>query len=96
LFTQSPFFLPVVHVLNLEQTMNQLKIAFSSNVDGVFLIGHGIRYKELFDIYSQVRDVYPCKWIGLNCLDLEPLDIFLRLPTGVNGLPLFPINFILL
>ncbi len=85
LFTQSPFFLPVVHVLNLEQTMSQLKIAFSNNVDGVFLIGHGIRYNELFDIYSQVRDVYPYNWIGLNCLDLKPMEMFLRIPTGVNG-----------
>ncbi len=85
MFTQSPFFLPVVHVLNLEQTMRQLKIAFSSNADGVFLIGHGIRYYELFDIYSHVREVYPRKWIGLNCLDLQPLEIYLRIPEGVNG-----------
>jgi len=81
----SHFFLPVVHVLNLEQTMSQLKIAFSNNVDGVFLIGHGIRYNELFDIYSQVREVYPKNWIGLNCLDLAPLEMFLRIPPGVNG-----------
>jgi len=79
-------FLPVVHVLDLEQTMRQLKIAFSSNADGVFLIGHGIEYNELFDIYSQVRDIYPLKWIGLNCLDLEPLEMFLRIPPGVNGI----------
>ena len=79
------FFLPVVHVLNLEQAMRQLKIAFSSNADGVFLIGHGIRYNELFDIYSQVREVYPYNWIGLNCLDLKPLEMFLRIPEGVNG-----------
>jgi len=85
LIKESLFFLPVVHVLNFEQTMGQLKIAFSSNVDGVFLIGHGIRYKKLFDIYSQVRDVYPVKWIGLNCLDLRPLEIFSRIPPGVNG-----------
>lgn len=79
------FFLPVVHVLNLEQTMRQLKIAFSSNADGVFLIGHGIRYNKLFDIYSQVREVYSSEWIGLNCLDLQPLELFLRIPKGVNG-----------
>ncbi|KKL85770.1 hypothetical protein LCGC14_1951380, partial [marine sediment metagenome] len=85
LIKESLFFLPVVHVLNFEQTMGQLKIAFSSNVDGVFLIGHGIRYKKLFDIYSQVRDVYPYKWIGLNCLDLRPLELFSRIPKGVNG-----------
>ncbi|KKM18422.1 hypothetical protein LCGC14_1665850 [marine sediment metagenome] len=79
------FFLPVVHVLDLEQTLRQLKIAYSSNADGVFLIGHGIRYKKLFEIYSQVREVYPFKWIGLNCLDLKPLEMFLRIPPGVNG-----------
>lgn len=82
---KSSFFLPVVHVLNLEQTMQQLKIAFNNSADGVFLIGHGIRYDELFDIYYQVRDAYPHNWIGLNCLDLEPMEIFLRIPWGVNG-----------
>ena len=85
MFKQSHFFLPVVHVLNLEQTMSQLKIAFNNKADGVFLIGHGIRYNELFDIYSQVREVYPDEWIGLNCLDLAPLEMFLRIPPGVNG-----------
>ena len=82
---QSHFFLPVVHVLNLEQTMSQLKIAFQNGADGVFLIGHGIRYAGLFDIYSQVREAYPDEWIGLNCLDLAPLEMFLRIPPGVNG-----------
>ncbi|HEC40230.1 hypothetical protein LCGC14_0999760 [marine sediment metagenome] len=79
------FFLPVVHALNIDQTMRQLKIAFSCKADGVFLIGHGIRYNELFGIYSQIRDVYPFKWIGLNCLDLRPLELFSRIPKGVNG-----------
>ena len=85
LFTQNPYFLPVVHVLNLEQTIRQLQIAFNNNVAGVFLIGHGIRYHKLFEIYSQIREVYPYKWIGLNCLDLRPLELFLRIPEGVNG-----------
>ncbi len=86
LFTQNHFFLPVVHVLNLEQTMRQMEIVFQNGADGVFLIGHGIRYNELFDIYSQVRDTYPYNWIGLNCLDLAPLEMFLRIPKGVNGI----------
>ncbi|KKM16799.1 hypothetical protein LCGC14_1682190 [marine sediment metagenome] len=82
---QSHFFLPVVHALNLEQTMRQMEIALQNGADGVFLIGHGIRYNELFDIYSQVRDAYPYNWIGLNCLDLTPLEMFSRIPPDVNG-----------
>jgi hypothetical protein len=85
MMTQNHFFLPVVHCLNVEQTMEQLNIAFNNKADGVFLIGHGIRYNDLFEIYYHVRDAYPDNWIGLNCLDLTPLDIFLRLPEGVNG-----------
>jgi hypothetical protein len=82
---QNHFFLPVVHCLNVEQTMNQLKLVFNNKADGVFLIGHGIRYNELFDIYYHVRDAYLDNWIGLNCLDLAPLELFLRIPEGVNG-----------
>ncbi len=82
---QSPFFLPVVHVQDINQTMEQMEIIFQNGADGVFLIGHGIRHKELFNIYSQVRDTYPDEWIGLNCLDLAPLEMFLRIPKGVNG-----------
>lgn len=83
--TENHFFLPVVHVLNLEQSMRQVKIAFDNNADGVFLIGHGIRYNELFDIYDFIREMYSNDWIGLNCLDLRPLELFSRIPKGVNG-----------
>jgi len=77
-------FLPVVHVVNINQAKNQMEIAFNNNADGVFLIG-GLRYPALFGVYYQLRKIYHDKWIGINCLDLNPLEMFIRLPEGVNG-----------
>lgn len=76
-------FLPVVHVVNLKQAKSQMEIAFNSKADGVFLIG--LRYQALFNIYYQLREIYLDKWIGMNCLDLTPLEMFSRMPSDLNG-----------
>jgi len=80
---KSHYFLPVVQVVDINQAKNQMEIAFNNKADGVFLIG--LRYPALFNIYHQLREIYPDKWIGINCLDLKPLDMFLRLPKEING-----------
>lgn len=80
----------VIHVNNLEQTIEQCNIAFNTKVDGVFLINHVQTYQELLKIYKLIRDRYPEKWIGLNCLDLTPIEIFNMIghdiPLSINGI----------
>jgi len=79
-------FLPVIHVENKEQVINQIQIALINGADGVFLINHYIEDEELIQIYKTIRILFPKIWIGLNLLGSEPLRAFELLPNSVNGL----------
>ncbi|MFK7805013.1 MAG: BtpA/SgcQ family protein [Anaerolineae bacterium] len=83
---------PVIHVRSLEQALQNAKIAFDANCDGIFLINHenkdGIReilYPELLTIHAAVHRRFPDWWIGLNCLDLPTADVFQHLNPAVSG-----------
>lgn len=51
-----------------ERTLNQIKIAFNNNADGVFLtIGEGNLSPEIIiKCYNLARNTYPTKFIGIN------------------------------
>jgi len=78
-------FLPVIHVKTVEQTMRNAHIAFDNGADGIFLIGHGLIYNSLNDIYHLIREHFGKLWIGINYLDrdLYALDF---VPDDVNAL----------
>ena len=41
----------------------------------------------MFKIYKKVRESHPGRWIGLNCLDLMPLQFFsIEFPNDIAGL----------
>ena len=79
-------FLPVIHVENKKQAINQTNIALDNGADGIFLINHSIRYYELIEIYEEIRKLFSNTWIGINCLDLEPIKVLKKIPKDVNGL----------
>lgn len=80
-------FIPVIHVLNMEQVMRNLELVILNGADGVFLINHGpINYKNLIVIYNKAVETYPNFWIGLNCLDLPSHKIFDILPNDIDGI----------
>lgn len=83
--TNSKMFLPVIHVENKEQATDQTKTALDYGADGVFLINHYINYSKLFKIYKEIRRLFNT-WIGINCLDLEPIQTIKRMPNDVDGL----------
>lgn len=76
----------VVHVDNEQQAMRNVRIAQDEGVDGVFLINHQISAKRLLKVYARVKQLYPSLWIGLNCLDLSPIETLEILPNNVDGL----------
>jgi hypothetical protein len=69
-------FYPVIHCIdpNTQQgighALRNTRIAKENGADGVFLIGHGMHFCDLLDIYEQVRKHFPDFWIGINFLDL--------------------------
>ncbi|MEM8862218.1 MAG: BtpA/SgcQ family protein [Chloroflexota bacterium] len=84
--------LPVIHVLNAEQAVANADIAFESGCDGVFLINHedehGVRklnFEALLSIHAVVRQHFPHKFMGVNCLDLEAAEVFQYLNEGVSA-----------
>lgn len=82
-------FLPVIHITSLERVLIQTQKAVEAGADGLWLINHGNHttgFRYLIDTYDGVRKEHPNLWIGLNFLDLEPLDALDYLPEGANGL----------
>jgi hypothetical protein len=85
-FPKGHVVLPVIHVESLEQTLRNVAIAMEAQADGVFLINHYIRADELLDIHAAVADAFPDCWIGVNCLDLDPHEVFARVSHRVDGI----------
>ncbi len=77
--------LPVIHAESAEQSFRNAQIARDAGSDGIFLINHAISTEELLPIAAEVRKRFGAWWIGINCLGLEPHEVF-RLPLeNVNG-----------
>ena len=77
--------LPVVHVESEKQAFANVEIAFEEGADGVFLINHKFNCEHLLEIYKKIREKYKNEWIGLNCLDKEPMSILSSVPLDVDG-----------
>lgn len=79
--------MPVIHVLDMEQMLKNLKIAKSNGGDGVFLINHGsMSAEELVGVHAKAVETYPDFWIGINCLDLSSHEVFEKVPGKVDGI----------
>lgn len=82
----SPYsFSVVIHVLNEKQAIENVEIAMKAGVDGLFLINHQVLHPELFEIAQRIKETYPSMWMGINCLDLIPHEIFSKIPRESEG-----------
>ncbi len=63
-----PVVIPVIHVLDVDQTALNIDIALAAGVVGVFLINHDFSVEEFLPIVRVIRKRYPDLWIGLNFL----------------------------
>lgn len=92
IFNNGKAFLPVVHVLNKQQTLENIKMLVEIGVKGCFIISHGHKnYKELIALEADIKSLYPAFWVGINFLDIECFKVFLMLekefrPTRVREL----------
>lgn len=85
IFRRRHVVLPVVHVVDAGQALRNARIARDAFADGVFLINHGIRWDALLRIHEEVARALPDWWIGVNCLDLAPEEVFRRISARVDG-----------
>jgi hypothetical protein len=84
-FANRHIILPVIHVAEPEQALRNAEIARRQGCDGVFLIRHEIDYRELLRIHHQLFEAFPDWWIGVNCLDLSPSQVFDVITDEVAG-----------
>ena len=77
--------LPVIHVVSFDQARRNVAFAKDAGADGVFLINHAMGSDVLLKIHDGIANLYPDWWIGVNCLDLAPQEVFLRLSPRVSG-----------
>jgi hypothetical protein len=85
IFRRRHVVLPVIHVVSAEQALRNARIAREAHADGVFLINHGMPWGELLRIHALVDDAFPNWWIGVNCLDLAPAEVFNKISDRVAG-----------
>ena len=84
-FTSRHVVFPVIHVESGAQALRNAQIAHEAQADGVFLINHGMSYERLLEIHRAVADKFPDWWIGVNCLDLTPEEVFGRVSRSISG-----------
>ena len=60
--------LPVIHVLDFEQTHRNVEIAVHEGASGVFLINHDFGIDEFLPIIRKIRRNFPNLWFGVNFL----------------------------
>ena len=84
-FANRHVILPVIHVAEPEQALRNAEIARRQECDGVFLIRHEIDYTELLRIHHLLYEAFPDWWVGINCLDLNPSEVFGVITDEVAG-----------
>lgn len=77
--------LPVVHVDSLAQAQRNTRIAREAGANGVFLINHEMADEELLDIHAAVAEVQRDWWVGVNCLGMNPAEVFSAIQGQVGG-----------
>ena len=74
--TIGPAVLPVVHVLNEDQAIRNIRLAMQEGAQGVFLINHDFSCLELLPILRRVREKLPFLWMGVNFLGINAKRAF--------------------
>ena len=85
IFAHRHVVLPVIHVESEEQALRNARIARAAEADGAFLINHSMDHQRLLAIHHRVFQHFPDWWIGVNCLYLDPEEVFRLVSDEVVG-----------
>ena len=77
----APIILPVIHVIDHDQTASNIDILIDTGISGCFLINHDFDVDRFLPIIRSIRTRYPDFWIGLNFLAVTGRDAFPVLAT---------------
>ncbi len=85
-FSRRHVVLPVIHVESEHQARRNTDLARQAGADGVFLINHFSDCEDLLTIHGKVCEDHPDWWVGVNCLDLDPPQLFDLVSDQVSGI----------
>lgn len=71
-----PVVLPVIHVIDTEQALRNVRILIGEGAAGCFLINHDFEVARFLPIIRQVREKFPALWLGVNFLAVTGKDAF--------------------
>ena len=72
----APVILPVIHVIDHQQTATNIDKLIDAGISGCFLINHDFDVETFLPIIRSIRAQYPDFWIGLNFLAVTGRDAF--------------------
>ncbi len=71
-----PAVLPVIHVLDIARTIENVQITVGEGAAGCFLINHDFDIDRFEPIIRAVRSAFPALWMGVNFLAVTGRDAF--------------------
>ena len=71
-----PVVLPVIHVLNLTQTADNIAKVIEGCAQGCFLINHDFEKEKFIPILRSIRKMHPSLWMAANFLSVTGKDAF--------------------
>ena len=77
--------IPVIHMLNQNQVITNIKTCIECGIKKVFLINHQVSEEELIGCALRVKKEYPKLWVGINILGVDT-SIVLSTDLNVDGL----------
>ena len=77
--------IPVIHMLNQNQVMTNVKTCVDCGIEKVFIINHVVTIEDLLQCANQVKLKYPNLWVGVNMLGYTT-EMSLLLDSGLDGL----------
>ena len=69
--TDGPAVFPVIHAVDTDQVLANIRCAMNYSTAGVFLINHDFGPRELLPIIAHSRDAFPDAWMGINFLGVN-------------------------
>ena len=73
---RAPIILPVIHVIDHDQTASNIETLIDAGISGCFLINHDFGVDKFLPIIRSIRSSYKDFWIGLNFLAVTGRDAF--------------------
>ncbi len=69
--------IPVIHMINQNQVLTNVKTCIKVGIKKVFIINHQSTSEELIKCASYIKELYPDLWVGINMLDIRVDDAIL-------------------